>query len=171
MEEKKQSNHSQKMMMILNYVYDMIGILMPITLFIDSFILVFGNVISFTVLEIIMYWMFPVLLISLLGFNLFLIIRYGGTCGNLLLHLSLYQENQKPASITVKCRRELLEKAVPFVGLYLLFHTFGVLLYFFFCILFILVDRHHRSWVDVLLHTRLSGKVRIEQEERIVIQI
>lgn len=171
MEEKKRSSHSQIMTMILNYVYDMIGILMPVTLFIDAVMLVFGNVVSFTVLEIVMFWMFPALLISLLGCNLFLITRYGGTCGNLLLHLALYQDNREPALIKVKCQRELLEKAIPFIGLYLLFHVFGVLLYLVSCILFIIIDRQHRSWVDVLMHTKLQIKQPAVQEDRIVIEI
>lgn len=171
MEDNNQSSHSMITTMILNYLYDMIGILMPVTLFIDAVMLVFGNVVSFAFLEIVMFWMFPVLLISLLGCNLFLIYRYGGTCGNLLLHLALYQENGAAASIKVKCLRELFEKAVPFVCLYLLFHVIGVLLYLISCILFILVDHQHRTWVDVLFHTRLQTKHAPVSNEQIVIQI
>ena len=156
---------------LLNYLLDFVGILVPASLFINISLLVFGNILSIQFMEIMLWIMMPLILLFLTGFNIFLIYKYGGCCGNLALNLVTYDAEGHPASTSFMVKRECLEKGLPMILLYFILPYWGNILYVLFCVLFILIDRQHRSWVDHLLHTKPQRVMKQSVDHTIIIEI
>ncbi|MEG0980476.1 MAG: RDD family protein [Erysipelotrichaceae bacterium] len=141
---------------LMSFLTDSIVMFLPIYFWYVFMLLIFSDLlpVSFT------FYIQVIVLVLLMGSMLFLqpyIVQTlsGQSIGKNFNGLKVVNKDGHEASPKVLFLREMLSKGAPVLIFGLFFGVLGIVGYALFCGLWVLVDRRHRSWVDLLFKTRV----------------
>ncbi len=132
---------------------------------------IISNIISIGFLNIIQIFTFGLLIISSFLFNPLVITKTNGqTIGKYIYDFKVVGKDKHEVSSSKLAMRELFGFAVPFIVLSFFYGILGVISYWLFSLLFIIVHPKHVSLIDVLLGTRVIVLKKMEESQEVEVK-